>query len=636
MKVEEVRDILARIRKVKVAVYGDFCLDAYWTLDPRGSEVSVETGQQASAVGSHSYSLGGAGNVVANIAALEPANITAIGVIGADPFGSTIVSLLEALRVNTNGMVVQSGDYATMAYCKQIVDQEEKARLDFGVFNRRTESTDRVLLTSLREAFKTANVIVLNQQVAGSITNESFIDEVNGLIEEFPKKIVILDSRHYGDKFKGACRKMNQRELALLNSEVPAVDEMMSLHDLKRYAARFHRQSDRPVFVTRGERGIYSFDADGEHETPGIHVSDAIDPVGAGDTVLSALACCLGASIETWSAADFAGLAAGVTVKKLRQTGTAGGAEILAMARDADYIYQPELADDLSLAKYAKESEIELCCDAGTLLRGRISHAVFDNDGTLSVLRHGWEAVMGRVMVRVILGDRNRSVPATLRSKACDTVNEYISRSAGTQTIIQMEALIGMIKSFGLVPQEKIRDKSFYRDIYYKALMEKASSRMEKLEKRELSADDFMIKGALHFLETLRKKGVTLYLVSGAETHDVIEEAKAMGYAGLFNGGIYGTSNELSMHPKKIMIDNIIRDNRMKGAELACFGDGPVEVRECRKASGVAVGVASDEVVRYGLNPEKRERLIKAGAQIVIPDFSQSDAIVELLFKGEK
>ncbi|MEI6809945.1 MAG: PfkB family carbohydrate kinase, partial [bacterium] len=406
MKVEEVRDILARIRKVKVAVYGDFCLDAYWKLDPRESELSVETGRKASAIGSHSYSLGGAGNVVANIAALEPASITAIGVIGADPFGFTIVRLLEALRVNTSGMVVQPDDFATMAYCKQIDDHDETARLDFGVFNRRTKSSDKALLTSLREAFKTANVIVLNQQVVGSITNESFIDEVNNLISEFPKKIVILDSRHYGDKFKGVCRKMNQRELSLLNADDPVSDEMMSMHDLKRFAARFHRQSGCPVFVTRGERGIYSFDADGEHETPGVHVAGAVDPVGAGDTVLSALACCLGSGIETWSAADFAGLAAVVTVQKLRQTGTAGGAEIMAMARDADYIYQPELAADPGLASYVRTSEIELCYGAGSLPRGRISHAVFDNDGTLSVLRHGWEAVMERVMVRVILGER--------------------------------------------------------------------------------------------------------------------------------------------------------------------------------------------------------------------------------------
>ena len=63
------REILDRIKETQIAVYGDFCLDAYWMLDPAGSEVSVETGLQAQAVKRHYYSLGGASNVVANLAA---------------------------------------------------------------------------------------------------------------------------------------------------------------------------------------------------------------------------------------------------------------------------------------------------------------------------------------------------------------------------------------------------------------------------------------------------------------------------------------------------------------------------------------------------------------------------------------
>jgi hypothetical protein len=55
-------------------------------------------------------------------------------------------------------------------------------------------------------------------------------------------------------------------------------------------------------------------------------------------------------------------------------------------------------------------------------------------------------------------------------------------------------------------------------------------------------------------------------------------------------------------------------------------------MRECRKRGGIAVGIASDEVRRYGLNPEKRTRLIKAGAQVVVPDFSRWHDLLDLLF----
>ena len=68
---------------------------------------------------------------------------------------------------------------------------------------------------------------------------------------------------------------------------------------------------------------------------------------------------------------------------------------------------------------------------------------------------------------------------------------------------------------------------------------------------------------------------------------------------------------------------------------MATFGDGPVEIRETRKRGGTAVGVASDEVRRYGLNLAKRTRLVLAGADIIIPDFSQEDLLMKILFGEE-
>jgi len=77
-----------------------------------------------------------------------------------------------------------------------------------------------------------------------------------------------------------------------------------------------------------------------------------------------------------------------------------------------------------------------------------------------------------------------------------------------------------------------------------------------------------------------------------------------------------------------------MNEKKLQGNELAFIGDGPVEMRECRKQGGIAIGVASDEITRQTLNLIKREKLIKAGAHFVIPNFSQSDQILDLLFKG--
>jgi phosphoglycolate phosphatase-like HAD superfamily hydrolase len=125
------------------------------------------------------------------------------------------------------------------------------------------------------------------------------------------------------------------------------------------------------------------------------------------------------------------------------------------------------------------------------------------------------------------------------------------------------------------------------------------------------------------FLQALRAAGVTLYLASGTDHEDVRREAEALGYAGLFDGGIYGALGETNTHAKRLVIQRILTEHGLDGSHLAVFGDGPVELREARRRHGAAIGIASDEVRRYGLNPEKRARLIRAGAQLILPDFSQ-------------
>ena len=630
MKQERIEEILARIKNVKVAVYGDFCLDAYWLLDPGGSEVSCETGLQAQAVGKHYYSLGGASNVVANLAALEPAAIQVIGVIGDDIFGRELTRQLKELSVDMSYLVVQKENFDTVTFGKPYLEGSERPRMDFGFFNRRTEATDQALLDGIKNALQKADVLIVNQQVPGSITNESFIEQASALFAQFSDKIVLLDSRHYGRKFKNIYRKTNDLEAARLNDVDVKRDDWLTLADVNRYARNLYRQFGKPVFLTRGPRGIVTVDADGVHEAPGIQLLKKLDIVGAGDTVTSALALCLGAGLPPAEAAELANFAAAVTVQKLFQTGTASGPEILEIGQDADYIYQPELASDRRRACYVEGSEIELCYESIPL--GKIKHAVFDHDGTISTLRQGWEQIMAPVMIRAILGDEYETADETLYHKVRNRALDYIDKSTGVQTIVQMEALVEMVREFGLVPAGQIHDRFGYKEIYNDALMEQVNKRIEKFKRGELDIGDYTIKGALEFSKALRQRGIKLYLASGTDRQDVVVESEALGYAELFDGGIYGSVGDVAKYSKKMVIERIMTENNLQGPELAVFGDGPVEMRECRKRNGIAVGVATDEIRRHGLNLEKRTRLVKAGAQIIVPDFSQREKLLDLLF----
>ena len=154
MKKECIKEIITKIKNVKIAVYGDFCLDAYWVLDPRGSEVSVETGLQANAVAKHYYSLGGASNVVANLAALCPASIKVIGVLGDDIFGREMTRQFETLGVDITDLVIQKENFNTVTFGKQYLEGNEQPRIDFGFFNKRSLETDRALLTGIEKALQ--------------------------------------------------------------------------------------------------------------------------------------------------------------------------------------------------------------------------------------------------------------------------------------------------------------------------------------------------------------------------------------------------------------------------------------------------------------------------------------------------
>jgi len=637
MNQHRIREILARITDVTVAVYGDFCLDAYWMLDPRGSEVSEETGLHARAVARHCYSLGGASNVVANLAALKPKAIQVIGVVGDDIFGRELRRQFGELGIDTTHLVIQRENFDTVTFGKPYREDVEEPRIDFGFFNKRSAATDQALLKGIRHALQTADSLIVNQQVPGSITNEGFIDEANRLFAEFPGKVVLLDSRHFGEKFKGIYRKTNEREAARLNGVHIGHDETVPADDVRKYAKALYGQFNRPVFLTRGARGLLAVDGDGIHEIPGIQLLKKLDPVGAGDTVTSALALCLGAGVPPAEAAEFANFAAAVTVQKLFQTGTANGEEILAVAADPDFIYQPELAEDRRKARYVPGTEIEICDDdlesqISNLKSPRIRHAVFDNDGTISTLRQGWEQVMAPVMIKAILGDRYETADEAQYQKVRCRVLDYIDKSTGVQTLVQMEALVEMVREFGFVPRDKILDRFGYKRIYNDALMEMVGERIARLRRGQLDTRDFTIKGSIEFVKALRERGVTLYLASGTDHADVVAESGALGYADLFNGGIYGAVGDITSCSKKMVIGRIMSENGLRGPELAVFGDGPVELRESRKRDGLAIGIASDEVRRHSLNPDKRVRLIKAGAHLIVPDFSQPRELLKLLF----
>ena len=295
-----------------------------------------------------------------------------------------------------------------------------------------------------------------------------------------------------------------------------------------------------------------------------------------------------------------------------------------------DQIYEPERAEDISQARYYEGTDIELINKWPDDIK--VTHAIFDHDGTISTLREGWENIMAPMMVRAILGDSYDIADKPLYNQVKSRVDELIDRTTGIQTLAQMAALTELVKDFGIVPRDQILDMHGYKKIYNDELLKLVRSRENRFRSGELSVEDLTIRNSVLLLERLYSAGVKLYLASGTDQDDVKHEAELLGYDKYFEGGIYGSVGDIKKEVKRMVLESIL--NTIGGAsnrQIITFGDGPVEIRETRKRGGLTVGIASNEIERSGLNASKRTRLIRAGADIIIPDFAQLDQILGVL-----
>ncbi|MCL4181355.1 MAG: haloacid dehalogenase-like hydrolase [Verrucomicrobia bacterium] len=256
--------------------------------------------------------------------------------------------------------------------------------------------------------------------------------------------------------------------------------------------------------------------------------------------------------------------------------------------------------------------------------RGGISHVLFDFDGTLSLIRQGWPEVMVPMFVEML-----PRLPGETEAEARQLLYEDIMRLNGKQTIYQMIQLAERIKERGETP----RDPLWYKNEYLRRLNERIRDRVEGLEAGRLTTDDLLVFGSRALLERLRARGLALYLASGTDEPYVKREAQLLGLEPYFGPHIYGALDDYRKFSKKMVIERILRENRIEGAQLLSFGDGYVEIQNTKEVGGLAVAVASDEANNGSgrVDEWKRQRLLGVGADVVIPDYRDGIALLDCL-----
>ena len=257
--------------------------------------------------------------------------------------------------------------------------------------------------------------------------------------------------------------------------------------------------------------------------------------------------------------------------------------------------------------------------------RGSFRFAVFDFDGTISLIREGWQEIMIPYFTDELAACPGaRDIP---KHELSETARDFIYVNTGKQTIYQCIELAERVAALGGKPLEPLA----YKAEYHRRLEQRIANRIAELKQDPLTAIKHIVPGSFDILEALKKKGITMYLASGTDEKYVLQEAALLGVDHYFTG-IYGAQDDYKSFSKKILIDRIIRENNLQGRELLGFGDGYVEIENVKGVGGFACGLATDEVQRRGIDEWKRNRLKESGADIIIPDFTETSKLMAYLF----
>lgn len=333
---ERLQALLERFTTLRIAVAGDLFLDRYWLIDPSLDEPSLETGLAARQVTATRLSPGAAGTVLNNLSAMGIGTLVCVSLLGKDGEAEELKTLLQARRVDL-GRIVSSPLVVTPFYTKPLflmpdLSYTEGNRVDRKNRSRTPRSLEDELLSQMRSAAEEADAVILLDQLTEEdtgVVTARVREEAAQMAAEKPGLILFADSRRFIDRFTGISIKCNFLEAAAITGE--PLDKGFRKEAAFRSLRILQEKTPRPVFVTCQEHGIAVMKDGRPVLAPAARQEGPIDVVGAGDACTAGIVSALCAGADPLEAAEMGNLCAGVTVRKLGTTGTAGREEILAL-----------------------------------------------------------------------------------------------------------------------------------------------------------------------------------------------------------------------------------------------------------------------------------------------------------------
>jgi phosphoglycolate phosphatase len=257
--------------------------------------------------------------------------------------------------------------------------------------------------------------------------------------------------------------------------------------------------------------------------------------------------------------------------------------------------------------------------------RGPFRAAVFDFDGTLSLVREGWPEIM---VARMLAHLREQHLVREPEPECAARLTALVLALNGHPTIKQMERFAEEVRARGGEPGSP---EDYLRD-YLDALMRVVRGRWAALESGSAPAAEWVVPHAPAALAHLEARGVKPVVASGTDLAHVLREVELLKLSPFVAGRVFAPKDNDATFRKRDVIARTLDVSGVSGTELLGFGDGVVETQEVKRAGGVAVGVASVPAGARGTHADKRAALIAAGADVIVPDYERAAELLAWLW----
>lgn len=301
-------------KQVKILCIGDIMLDRflYGSVD----RISPEAPVPVFNLKEEKEMLGGAGNVVANLASLT-CQTSFIGIVGKDAAGKHISNILQEKNITAHLLSI---DTPTIKKTRVISSNNHLLRLDHEEIITLNDSMEKELEKLFLQEIPLADIVLISDYQKGLLTHK-ITQTIIQLCNKYNKKVIVDPKGKDFSKYSGATLiKPNLKEFCkAMGVQIFPKDSDFTQKILQEAKKLFAKHKILSLMITLSEHGMIYISSENPEQY--LHIpteaKEIFDVSGAGDTSLATLGASLASQMNMKDSMMLANIASGIVVGKV-------------------------------------------------------------------------------------------------------------------------------------------------------------------------------------------------------------------------------------------------------------------------------------------------------------------------------